>query len=190
MNSFSSSGKNSESCSSRRSRRNPEAVRQAMLSSTGVSYVDQHKGCPDKHPLGPPDHPDIGLTLGRLEDQRWGVSPSVAREKLHNFCLPYEGRRAGLIYRWSSIFRAEGIVHELAISATRQSHPHLFDDLISTAKAATFLGYQDSSSVRKLVAANHFSDAAFIQFGTRGVYRFRPNALRAHRKGNSVGRIV
>jgi hypothetical protein len=190
MNYSSSSGKNPELCSSPRSRRNPEAIKQAMLGTTGASYVDQNKGCPDNHPSCPLDHTDIGLTLGKLEDQRWRVSPLVAQEKLHSAGLPYDGRRAGLIYSWLSIFRAEGIVHELAISATRQSHPHLFDDLISTAKAATFLGYQDSSSVRKLVAANHFSDAAFIQFGTRGVYRFRPNALRAHRKGNSVGRIV
>jgi hypothetical protein len=190
MNSFSSSGKNPELCSSRRSRRNPEAIRQAMLGSTGVSHVGQHKGGPDSQSLGPLDNTDIGLTLGKLEDQRWGVSPSVAREKLHSAGIPYEGRRAGLIYSWPSIFRAEGIVHELAIRATRQTHPHLFDDLVSTAEAAAFLGYQDGSSIRKLIAASHLLDTAFIQFGTRGIYRFRPIALRAHRKGNSVGRIV
>ena len=190
MNSFSSSGNNPELCSSRRSRRNPEAIRQAMLGTTEASYVDQHKGRPDNHSSGPLGHTDIGLTLGKLEDQRWDVSPSVAREKLHSAGLPYEGRRAGIIYSWPSIFRAEGIVHELAICATRQTHPHLFDDLVSTTEAAAFLGYQDGSSIRKLVATNHFSDAALIQFGTRGIYRFRPNALRAHRKGNSIGRIV
>jgi len=175
---------------SRGSKRDPAAVRKAMLGAAGVSPIGKRRTSPDGYLLDPQNHMDVGLPLGKLEDQRWRVSPSVAREKLHKVGLPYEGRRAGLIYSWASIFRAEGIDEELAENATRQSHPDLFHDLVGTAEAAVLLGYQDASSIRKLVGASQLPDTAFIQFGSRGVYRFRLEALQVMRKRNSVGRIV
>jgi hypothetical protein len=161
-----------------------------MLDAAGVSPNDKRRTIHNSYLLDPHNYMDVGLPLGKLEDHRWGVSPSVAREKLHKVGLPYKGRRAGLIYSWPSIFRAEGIDGELAENATRQTHPHLFDDLVDTAEAAALLGYQDASSIRKLVGASQLSDTAFVQFGSRGVYRFRLEALQAMRKRNSVGRIV
>lgn len=161
-----------------------------MLGAAGVSPIGKRRTSPDGYLLDPQNYMDVGLPLGKLEDQRWRVSPSVAREKLHKVGLPYEGRRAGLIYSWASIFRAEGIDEELAENATRQSHPDLFHDLVGTAEAAVLLGYQDASSIRKLVGASQLPDTAFIQFGSRGVYRFRLEALQVMRKKTSVGRIV
>lgn len=132
----------------------------------------------------------VGLLIGKLEDQRWGVSPPVAREKLYAAGLPYEGRRAELIYSWPSIFRAEGVDAELAKTAMRETHPHLFDDLLDTTTAAAALGFRDASSIRKLILAGELTDADFVRFGARGVYRFRPAALTGLRKKNMVGRIV
>lgn len=123
------------------------------------------------------DISEVGLTLGQLEDRRWSISPSLARLILENADLPYEGRRAGNFYSWRSIFRVEGIPHEVATQATRKSHPELFDDLLDTTAAAELMGYQDSSSIRKKVASGEISRDAYITFGRRGVYRFRPAML-------------
>ena len=121
--------------------------------------------------------PEIGLTLGQLEDRRWSITPSLARLVIEDANLPYEGRRAGNIYSWPSVFRAEGIADEVATKATRESHPELFDDLLDTTAAAKLLNYQDSSSIRKRVASGEISRNAYITFGRRGVYRFRPAML-------------
>ena len=187
MNAFVPSCEKARLSPSRRPRRDPDAVRQAMLSTAGVSPIGTNS---DSYLLDPRHHEDVGLPLGKLEAQRWGVSPPVARAKLQEAGLPYEGRRAGLIYRWASIFRAEGVIAELAETATRHTHAHLFNDLVDTAEAAALLGYRDASSIRKLVISGQLPVTAYIQFGSRGVYRFRPEQLRALRKRTSVGRIV
>lgn len=173
---------------SRRSKRDPAAIRQAMLSRSDLSAAGTGPGA---HPAYPDQScEDVGLPLGKLEDERWSVSPPVAREILENADLPYEGRRAGNIYRWQSIFRAEGLNPELVKNATRQSHPYLFDDLIDSTRAAELLGYKDSSSIRKLVASGQMPENSFVRFGSRGVYRFRPEALQAMRKTSIIGRII
>ena len=158
-----------------------------MLNAAGADVVRSIQGQPasDTH-----KRENVGLHLGKLEDQRWGVSHTVAKAKLCAAGLPYEGRRAGLIYSWPSIFRAEGIEEELAEKATRETHPHLFDNLVDTAGAASLLGFRDASSIRKLITAGELTETAFVRFGTRGVYRFRPATLTALGKRKLFGRIV
>lgn len=133
---------------------------------------------------------NVGLPLGKLEDQRWGVSPPVARARLRAAGLPYKGRRAELIYSWPSIFQAEGVEPTLAKNAAQETHPHLFDDLVDSEMAAALLGFKDASSIRKLIMAGELTETAFVRFGTRGVYRFRPAALTALRKRALVVEVV
>jgi hypothetical protein len=52
------------------------------------------------------------------------------------------------------------------------------------------LGFKDASSIRKLIMGDELTEAAFVRFGTRGVYRVRPAALTALRKTTIVGEIV
>ncbi|MFP1646182.1 hypothetical protein [Pontitalea aquivivens] len=170
-----------------RTKRDQAAIREAMLGAAGPGTAQAN---PVRELLPSDNLEHVGLPLGILEDQRWGVSPPVALEKLRAAGLPYEGRRAGLIYSWPSIFRAEGVDAELAKNATRETHPHLFDDLLDTAAAAALLGFRDASSIRKVIIAGEMPDTAFVRFGTRGVYRCRPAALATLRKRNLVGRIV
>lgn len=173
-----------------RSRRDPAAVRQAMLAAAeGQANIDYSKVA-EKPQHGPSDHKEIGLLLGELEDQRWHVAPPVARAKLNEAGLPYKGRRAGLIYSWRSILRAEGVDTEIAEKATVQTHPDLYEDLLDTARAALLLGYRDSSSIRKLVGTGQLSEIAYVKFGSRGVYRLRPAALNSLRKTPFQGLIV
>lgn len=136
------------------------------------------------------DRADVGLTLQELEERRWSVSPQLARLILLEARLPHEGRRAGLIYSWRSIFRAEGVEDDVAAQATRQTHPELFEDLLDTGAAAAVLGYRDSSSARKLVASGAIPESAYIIFGNRGIYRFRPAGLRGLLRPVLTGRIV
>ena len=173
--------------SSRRAKRDRAAVRQTMLDAAGTGAT--RTGHANKLLISD-DLENVGLPLGKLEDQRWGVSPPVAKAKLHAVGFPYKGRKAELIYSWSSIFRAEGVDAELAKNATRETHPHLFDDLVDTAAAAALLGFKDASSIRKLIMAGELTETAFVRFGTRGVYRFRPAALTALQKRTIVGEIV
>lgn len=160
--------------------------------SSKISALMQAQAAFEGHgsPVGPPneariartaDMQGVGLTLGQLEDCRWSITPALAREVLEGAGLLYEGRRAGNIYSWASIFRAEGIVEEVAKGATPKSHPELFDDLVDTTAAAELMGYQDSSSIRKKVAANEFARNAYVTFGRRGVYRLRPAMLTCDR---------
>ena len=171
----------------RRTKRDQAAIRQAMLDAVGPGTA---RSSPASALPTTDNFEAVGLPLGKLEEQRWGVSPPVAQKKLREVGLPYEGRRAGLIYSWPSIFQAEGVDAELAKNATRETHPHLFDDLMDTAAAATLLGFRDASSIRKLIIAKQLSDSALIRFGSRGVFRVRPAALQALRIKYSVGRIV
>lgn len=168
-------------------KRDRAAIRQAMLDTAAPNIT---RTSPVRELTTPDDVENVGLPLGKLEDQRWGVSPSVAQTKLAKADLPYEGRRAGIIYSWPSIFRAEGIDAELAKTATRETHPHLFEDLVDTAAAAALLGFRDASSIRKLIIAGELTNTAFIRFGSRGVFRFRTAALLDLRKKNPIGRIV
>lgn len=173
--------------SSRRAKRDRAAVRKTMLDAAGPLTA---QASPVRKALTSDDLANVGLPLGILEDQRWGVSPPVAQEKLREAGLPYEGRRAKITYRWSSIFRAEGVDEELVKKATRETHPHLFEDLVDTKAAAALLGFKDASSIRKLIMAGELTDTAFVRFGTRKVYRFRPAALTVLRKRKILGRIV
>lgn len=173
--------------SSRRAKRDRAAVRQTMLDAAGTGAP--RTGHTNKLLISD-DLENVGLSLRKLEDERWGVSPPVAKAKLRAAGLRYEGRRAELIYSWPSIFTAEGVEPELAKNATRATHPDLFDDLVDTAGAAALLGFKDASSIRKLIMAGELTETAFVRFGARGVYRFRPAALTALRKRTSVGEIV
>jgi hypothetical protein len=160
-----------------------------MLKAAGVCHVPG--AAPTIGAAKPScDRRDIGLTQRVLEDRRWGLSPSVAKERLLSVGLPYEGRRAGLIYSWPSIFRAEGVEDGIGKAATQEKFPELYDDLIDTSEAATLLGYRDASSIRKLIGSGDIPGAAYIKFGTRGVYRFRPALLQAMPQASLVGRIV
>ena len=167
----------------KKTRRDPDAIRHEMLATATQR---------DRDPCGAIVYAadDIGLPLEKLEDQRWGVSPPVARAKLHTAGLPYRGRRAELIYSWPSIFLAEGVDPEVAKNANRETCPHLFDDMLDTAAAAALLGFKDASSIRKLIMADELTETAFVRFGKRGVYRFRPAALTILRKRTIVGEIV
>lgn len=187
MNDYSAFSEETAPPAPRRSKRNRDAIRREMLTAAGVSNA---KLGPARGLASPDDLENVGLPLGKLEDQRWGVSPRLAKAKLHASGLPYKGRRAALIYSWPSIFQAEGADPELAKNATPETHPHLFDDLVDTAAAAALLGFKDASSIRKLIMADELTETAFVRFGTRGVYRFRPAALTALRKRSIVGEIV
>ncbi len=170
-----------------KARRNFAKIAEKMSASYGGPAASSQATAVPAVRRSPP--PDAGLTLTELEDRRWAVSPTVACAMLTQARLRYEGRRGGLIYSWTSIFRAEGVADDIARQATRQSHPELFEDLLDTAAAATFLGYRDSSSIRKLVATGDISSADFVKFGTRGIYRFRPAGLVSLR-GVSAWEIV
>lgn len=170
-------------------RRDRDAIHLAMLKAANAGHVSEP--APTTGAAMPSyDRRDIGLTQQELEDRRWGLSPSVAKERLLSVGLRYEGRRAGLIYSWPSIFRAEGVEDSLGKAATREQHPELYDDLIDTSEAATLLGYRDASSIRKLIGSGDIPGAAYIKFGTRGVYRFRPALLQAMPQASLEGRIV
>jgi hypothetical protein len=184
---FSSFNEESASPPARGRKRDIAAIRQAMLGATTVNTVRTSSSLDALPALA---DETLGLSLRVLEDRRWSVSPSVAREKLCASALPYKGRRAQLIYSWASIFRAEGVDPEIARTATIQSHPHLFEDLLDTEAAAALLGFRDASSIRKLIIAGDLTETTFVRFGTRGVYRFRPAALTALRKRNLAGMIV
>lgn len=157
---------------------------QAVIEGQGLPFSSHE----ENRTIARGDPADIGLILGQLEG-RWSVSSSLVRPFLEQAGLPYEGRRAGMIYRWSTIFKAEGISEKIAMHATRSSHPDLFEDLLDTKAAAAFLGYRDSSSVRKLIAEGDIPAGTFITFGSREVYRIRLSALRSLRKALG-GRIV
>lgn len=172
-----------------RRRRDRFAIQQAMSKASGTSGAGLHTKTPHRSDIKT-DNSEIGLTLRALEEKRWSISSVVAKEKILKAGFPYEGRRAGLIYSWPSIFRLEGINSDLAVSADRKHHPELFDDLLDTTAAASFLGYNDASSIRKLVADGSLHPSSYVRFGNRGVYRFRPTSLAAHRKTSLHGRIV
>jgi len=160
-------------------RRNREAISLALSEAAGLSLAEQ-----------PEQHSVPGLTLRELEDDRWCISPVLAKERLHEFGLPYAGRRAGLIYSWASIFRAEGLEPKFAKTVTVEERPDLFDHLLDTSGAAALLGYRDASSIRKLVASGQIGPDGYLIFGRRGVYRFRPGALEPLHKASLRGRIV
>jgi len=132
----------------------------------------------------------MGLTLRELEDRRWSISPSVAKTVITAAGLPYEGRRAPIIYSWPSIFKAEQLDESIAKTATRESHAELFEDLVDTKVAAEMLGYRDESSIRKLMIQGYVDRAMYQQFGSRGVYRIRPAAIRSLQNSYQIERIV
>ncbi|MBM2294907.1 hypothetical protein JQX09_23545 [Sulfitobacter pseudonitzschiae] len=169
-------------------RRNRQAIHLKMSQLANAAHGAEHCEAVKRSPSQ--CSAAVGLTLRDLEDRRWCVSPPVAKERLRGAGLPYEGRRAGLIYSWASIFRAEGIDEKIAKSATQAEFPDLFDDLVDTSSAASLLGYKDPSSIRKLIGAGDIPQTAYIQFGSRGIYRFRQTPLMALRKASPMGRIV
>jgi len=172
-----------------RRKRDSSAIQLAMLKASGTSGAGLHTKAPHRSDIKA-DNSEIGLALGVLEEKRWSISPVVAKEKILKAGFPYEGRRAGVIYSWPSIFRIEGIDSELADNADRNLHPELFEDLLNTTAAASCLGYSDASSIRKLVADGSFHPSSYVRFGNRGVYRFRPTSLAAHSRTGLQGRIV
>lgn len=169
-------------------KRDRDGIRLAMMQAVGR---DHHGGTPAN--LGntgaSPDR-GIGLSQRDLEERRWNVSPAIAKERLLSVGLPYEGRRAGLIYSWASIFRAEGIDAATTEMATPENNRELYDDLLDTSEAAELLGYRDASSIRKLVGSGDIPETAYIKFGARGIYRFRPGPFMALRKASFAGRTV
>jgi hypothetical protein len=171
-----------------RPKRDVKAIHRAMEQLAGVSVACEplHKG-PKK--LLSSEKKDIGLSLRELEERRWHVTPKIAEERVLGAGLPYEGRRAGLIYSWSSIFRAEGIDEQIVRIASREVFPALYDDLLDTSEAAQILGFRDASSIRKLVGLGEIKESGYIKFGARGIYRFRPSAIVAL-QGRKMGRVV
>lgn len=170
-------------------RRNRAAISLALSEAVGLPLAEQSEQ-PHLAATSSKQHSVPGLTLRELEDERWCISPVLAKERLHEFGLPYEGRRAGLIYSWSSVFRAEGLEPEFAKTVTAEERPDLFEPLLDTSAAAALLGYRDASSIRKLVASGEIRPDTYLIFGRRGVYRFRPGALEPLRKASLRGRIV
>ncbi|SDJ63700.1 hypothetical protein [Salipiger marinus] len=170
-------------------RRNRAAISLALSEAAGLPLAEQPEP-PHLATTSSKQHSVPGLTLRELEDHRWCISPVLAKERLHEFGLPYEGRRAGLIYSWASIFRAEGLEPEFAKTVTAEERPDLFEHLLDTSAAAALLGYRDASSIRKLVASGQIGPDVYLIFGRRGVYRFRPGALEPLRKASLRGKIV
>lgn len=170
-------------------RRNRTAISLALSEAAGLPLAEQPEK-PHRTATSSKQHCVPGLALRELEDDRWCISPVLAKERLHEFGLPYEGRRAGLIYSWASIFRAEGLEPKFAKTVTVEERPDLFDHLLDTSGAAALLGYRDASSIRKLVASGQIGPDGYLIFGRRGVYRFRPGALEPLRKASLRGRIV
>lgn len=166
-------------------RRNKNSIRQAMLATAGASSplkaANNEAADPSKLP---------GLTLKQLENDRWNVSAKVARARIESVGLPYEGRRANIIYSWSSIFRAEGLAESTISNASPHEFPDLYRDLLSTSAAADYFGYKDASSIRKILLSGKISPENFIVFGTRGIYRIRPAALFQMKNNFLTGRIV
>lgn len=170
-------------------KRNRAEIHLAMLQAAGGGHADGAAWSKSEDTGAPQIH-GAGLNQRDLEDRRWNVSPAIAKQRLLEVGLPYEGRRAGLIYSWASIFRAEGMSATFARAATSEDCPDLYDNLLDTSGAAELLGYQASSSIRKLVGSGDIPETAYITFGARGIYRFRPAPLMALRKTSSMGRIV
>lgn len=131
-----------------------------------------------------------GLLLRALTEDRWKVAPQTAKAKLAAADLPVEGRRQNIVYSWPSILRAEGVPQETAKVATRETHPELFDDLLTPEEAAMAIGVKSDATIRKLVLGGKIGPQAFITFGTRGIRRFRPGGLKAQRLARLEGRLV
>ncbi len=135
-----------------------------------------------------------GLLLADLE-QRWSASRTLTRDLIEKAGLPWGGRRIGIIYSWQSIFKLEGLTYELAKHASPQANPDLYQDLLCTKAAASHLykhlgQYRSSSSVRKLIKAGTIPVDTFITLGSRGMYRFRPQAFQQVCMTLMQGRLV
>lgn len=118
-----------------------------------------------------------GLLLAELEKTRWKVAPQTAASKLAAAGLPVAGRRAGLIYSWKAVFRAEGVDEAIAEIVTRETHPDLFENLLTGAEAAEMMGVKNESTIRKYARNGIIPEIGFVTFGARGVRRFRPLAI-------------
>lgn len=166
-----------------RKKRNPADIAQRVLREAGVEAIltqePPHATSPALHQSG-----DKGLTLQELEDRRWAISPPVAKTVILAAGLPYEGRRARIIYSWASIFKAENLNKSVAKSATRESHPELFEDLLDTKSAAEMLGYRDGSSIQKLMLEGDVESAMYHRLVTQ----FHIRGLAGSAKNHHVGK--
>lgn len=130
-----------------------------------------------------------GLTRAELEDQRWKVSAPVAEATFMRFGLPLEGRAARRIYAWPLILKLEGVSDVLAHRASRNTHPHLFEDLIDAKNASLLLGLSQPH-LRKLVDAGPMPGCDVIRLGARGMYRFRAAQIQAEARRRIAERLV
>lgn len=163
-----------------------QCIAQAAAVELGLSTASAQKSSE----RGSYSGDDLGLSLRDLETVRWGVSAETAKDKLIEAGLPHEGRRARLTYSWRSILCAEGVDPLVAATATRQSHPELFDDFLDGAAAARFIGFRSDSVVRKMVLSGEIPAAAYVLFGSRPIRRFRPAFLTAARRRRLDGKLV
>lgn len=130
-----------------------------------------------------------GLTRAQLEDQRWKVSAPVAASIFMRLGLPLEGRAARRIYAWPLILKLEGVPEELALCASPDTHPHLFEDLIDAKNASLLLG-MSQPHLRKLVDAGQLSGCDVIRLGARRMYRFRAAEIEAEARRRIAARLV
>lgn len=130
-----------------------------------------------------------GLTRAQLEDQRWKVSAPVAAAAFERFGLPLEGRAVRRIYAWPLILKLEGVPEDLAHSASPDTHPHLFEDLIDAKNVSQLLG-MSQPHVRKLVDAGQLLACDVIRLGARGMYRFRIAQIEAEARRRIAARLV
>lgn len=130
-----------------------------------------------------------GLTRAQLEDLRWKVSAPVAESIFMRLGMHLEGRSARKIYAWPLILKLEGVSDVLAHRAARNTHPHLFEDLIDAKNASLLLG-MSQPHLRKLVDAGQLPGCDVIRLGARGMYRFRAAQIEAEARRRISVRLV
>ena len=163
---------------------------QEMTIAAQRSEADADLG--DALPLAPDVDPrprkDLALTMKELTD-RWSVSYPTARATLEAVGVTQATERRRF-HLWSDIFRAEGVDRATISEATRESHPHLFENLLNGHDAARFLGLKSDATIRRWVLSDKFPVGSFVEFGRRRVRRFRPHALRTMRDELLKGRLL
>lgn len=151
-----------------------------------VTPVDAERPETDIHDI---DMKNPGLTRAQLEDQRWKVSAPVAVATFMRLGLPLEGRATRRIYAWPLILKLEGVPEDLALCASPDTHPYLFEDLIDAKTAALSLG-MSPPHLRKLVDAGQLSGCDVIRLGARRMYRFRAAEIEAAARRRIAARLI
>lgn len=174
----------------RKKRRDRAAIAAAVQATSRAAAVEQGIAPPNnvskRKRVSIMDDGKKGLSLRGLV-KRWQVAPQTALAKLVSAGLPIEGNE---IYRWATIFTAEGVAAKIAAVATPETHPELFEDLLKPGVVAAILGFHDISTVRKLVLSGAIPREAYVSFGTRPIRHFRPLSIEEERQRRSPLRLV